>query len=225
MNMNERMYADKDLGYFANMRFELTKFIPDDVKKILDVGCASGNFGAFLKTRKEYEIWGVEPNQQSAEKAKSKLDKVIVSLFTPGMTELNGQKFDLVCFNDVLEHLVSPEEALTASKSFLNDNGYILASIPNVRYYRVILSLLRDKDFKYQKFGVMDETHLRFFTKKSMIRLFEANNYKVLAIEGINDDKLPWFKSFLLSFQSDMKYPQFAMLCKLKDEIKVHSPS
>lgn len=216
MNMNESMYANKDLGYFANRRPELLKFIPGDVKRILDVGCASGNFGAFLKTRKEYEIWGVEPDQQSAEEAKGKLDKVIVGLFNPGVSGLNGQKFDLICFNDVLEHLVDPEEALTASKGFLNDNGYILASIPNIRYYRVILSLLRDKDFKYQKFGVMDETHLRFFTKKSMIRLFETNNYEVVTIEGINDDKLPWLKSFLLSFQSDMKYPQFAMLCKLK---------
>lgn len=214
--MNDDMYANKDMGYFANTRFELLKFIPGDVNRILDVGCASGNFGAFLKTRKNYEIWGVEPNQQSAEEAKSKLDKVIIGLFSSGTAGLTGQKFDLVCFNDVLEHLVNPEDALAFSKDILKENGYILASIPNIRYYRVILSLLRDKDFKYQKFGVMDETHLRFFTQKSMIRLFETNNYEVLTIEGINDDKLPWFKSFLLSFQSDMKYPQFAMLCKLK---------
>jgi methionine biosynthesis protein MetW len=209
-------YKNKDEGYFGNNRSELVKFIPGDVKRILDVGCGAGDFGAYLKSQNSYEIWGVELDEKSSVKAQQKLDRVINSQFRSDLPEFHNQTFDLICFNDVLEHLVNPEEVLKSCKSILNENGHILASIPNIRYFRVILTLLRDKDFKYQKFGVMDETHLRFFTKKSMVRLFETNNYEVLTIEGINDDKLSWFKSFVLNFQSDMKYPQFAMLCKLK---------
>jgi 2-polyprenyl-3-methyl-5-hydroxy-6-metoxy-1,4-benzoquinol methylase len=213
----DNFYSKKDNGYFANDRSELLKFMPSGISKILDVGCGSGDFGAFLKTQNNYEIWGIEPNKSSTIIAQKKLDKVITGQFESKLTELNNQKFDLICFNDVLEHLVNPSEVLELSKQFLSEPGYVMASIPNIRYYRVILSLLRDKDFKYQSFGVMDETHLRFFTKKSMIRLFENCNFEILNIEGINEIKLPWFKSLFVNLQNDMKYPQFAMLCKLKN--------
>jgi 2-polyprenyl-3-methyl-5-hydroxy-6-metoxy-1,4-benzoquinol methylase len=210
------LYSDKDSGYFANSRPELLQFIPRNMHKVLDVGCGTGNFGALLKNRYNCEVWGIEPDERSAMIAQEKLDRVISSTFDDDISELNGQKFDLVCFNDVLEHLVAPKTALAIAKRFLAKDGYVLASIPNIRHIGVITTLLRDKDFKYQKFGVMDETHLRFFTAKSMVRLFESSGYEVLLIKGINKTSLPWLKSLLVSLQSDMQYPQFALLCKLK---------
>ena len=214
------LYAQKGTGYFANNRSELLKFIPDGVNKAFDVGCGIGNFGALLKLNKCREVWGIEPDEKSANEATRKLDKVITGIFDPDAPDFHNQKFDLICFNDVLEHLVNPAEILKQSKSLLAKNGYILASIPNLRYYSVIVSLLREKDFRYQKFGVMDETHLRFFTKNSIIRLFEENGYELITIEGINEYKVgirSLLKFTLLKFQKDMRYPQFAILCKPKD--------
>ena len=115
-----------------------------------------------------------------------------------------------------MEHLADPAVALTACKDLLTANGVIIASIPNIRWYPVILSLLRYKDFKYQEAGVMDMTHLRFFTRKSMIRLFEESGYRINKIEGINPDtsfKVFNFLNFILfNSQGDMKYPQFIVV-------------
>ncbi|HTH81500.1 MAG TPA: class I SAM-dependent methyltransferase, partial [Mucilaginibacter sp.] len=191
------------------------------ISKILDVGCGSVNFGQTLKKAGNYEVWGIEPDPKSAREADGKLDKVINDLFTDELPEFKDQKFDLISFNDVLEHLVDPAEAICCCKKLLKKQGYILASIPNVRWYPVVLSLLRYRDFKYLEAGVMDKTHLRFFTKKSMIRLFEESGYEVLIIEGINKSKFKKFNvlNFLLfNSQEDMKYPQFAMLCRLKND-------
>jgi len=139
-----------------------------------------------------------------------------------GMPELENQKFDAIFFNDVLEHLVDPEEALLACKKLLSENGRVIASIPNIRWYPVILSLLRYKDFKYELAGVMDETHLRFFTAKSMRRLFEDSGYSVLKIEGINkSNNFTFFNilNFLLfKTHEDMKYAQFVVVAQNLDD-------
>lgn len=213
------LYSSKKEEYFSYSRYELLKFIPAGINKVLDVGCGVGNFGELLKNKGTYEVWGIEPDLKSATEAQKKLDKVINDLFIVDLIELKDQKFDLICFNDVLEHLINPAEALDICRPLLSNQGYILASIPNIRWYPIILSLLRYKDFKYQEAGVMDKTHLRFFTKKSMIHLFESSGYDVLTIEGINMSDFKIFNflnALLFNTQNDMKYPQFAMLCKLK---------
>lgn len=215
------IYHDKDPSYYSYARPELLPYIPNTIKKALDVGCSSGNFGQELKNRFNCEVWGVEPNQTAAAEAGKKLDKIINNIFTDDMPELEGQKFDAIFFNDVLEHLIDPGEALAICKKILNPDGCIIASIPNIRWYPVILSLLRNKDFKYQLQGVMDKTHLRFFTSKSMRRLFEDSGYKVVTLEGIN--KTYDFKYFnalnflLFNTQNDMKYPQFVVVAKNPD--------
>jgi 2-polyprenyl-3-methyl-5-hydroxy-6-metoxy-1,4-benzoquinol methylase len=219
MNVKEDdIYKDKDSVYYSNPRPELLPFIPASIKKVLDVGCGSGSFGSALKNIYHCEAWGIEPNQEAANIAKGKLDKVINHSFSKDLPELAGEKFDAILFNDVLEHLVNPKDVLLSCKRFLNPNGHIIASIPNIRWYPAILSLLRYKDFKYQPSGVMDETHLRFFTKKSMIRLFEETGYNIIKIEGINkDNDYKYFNmlNFLLfNTQEDMKYPQFVIVAK-----------
>jgi 2-polyprenyl-3-methyl-5-hydroxy-6-metoxy-1,4-benzoquinol methylase len=217
----EDIYKDKDEIYYNNPRAELLPFIPAGIKTVLDVGCGSGNFGQALKSSYKCQVWGIEPNDEAANAAKGKLDTVIHNVFLKDLPELQGKKFDAIFFNDVLEHLINPGEALRNCKELLAPDGCIIASIPNIRWYPVVLSLLRYKDFKYQPFGVMDETHLRFFTKKSMIRLFEDQGYKVEKIEGINKNTnfppLNILNFLLFNTQEDMKYPQFAIVAKLNN--------
>jgi len=210
------IYNDKNSSYYHHCRPELIPFIPSFIKTALDIGCGSGNFGQTLKNIFNCEVWGVEPNEASAHEAEKKIDKIINQSFSGDLAELSGKKFDVIFFNDVLEHLVNPEEALLNCKSMMTEEGCIIASIPNIRWYPVILSLLRYKDFRYQVAGVMDKTHLRFFTAKSMRRLFQDTGYKVITIEGINKDsnfKLFNVLNFLLfNTQWDMKYPQFVIV-------------
>ena len=132
---------------------------------------------------------------------------------------MNGEKFDHVFFIDVLEHLENPWEILSVVKNNLEKNGKVVASIPNLRYYPVILSLLRYNDFKYVQSGVMDKTHLRFFTRKSIIRMFEESGFTVLKITPINGVKykvLRFLNILLLGRLWDMKYPQFAVVAEIK---------
>ena len=215
--MND-IYKDKNAAYYIHTRPELIPFIPKTIKSALDVGCGSGNFGSMLKNLYNCEVWGIEPNEAAAIEAATKIDKSIHNIFFNDMPELAGKKFDAIFFNDVLEHLADPGEALLACKKLLTPNGYIIASIPNMRWYPVILSLLRYKDFKYELAGVMDKTHLRFFTLKSMHRLFEDAGYKVVTAEGINKDTA--FRFFnvlnflLLNTQWDMKFKQFVIVAQ-----------
>src|SRR5581483_7255854 len=182
----EQLYEGKQDNYYFHSRPEILPYVPLTVRAALDVGCGNGAFGLSLKSQRSCKIWGIEPNKQAAEEAGKKLDKVINGLFVKDMPELAGQKFDAIFFNDVLEHLAAPEDALEYCKELLNPNGYIVASIPNMRWYPVMLSLIRNKDFKYENSGVMDKTHLRFFTFKSMQRMFEESGYRVVKLAGIN---------------------------------------
>lgn len=206
--------------YYLHTRAEILPFVPVGIKTALDIGCATGAFGTLLKEKFGCEVWGVEPDAASAKEAGKNIDHVINDLFTDNLLQLADKKFDAIFFNDVLEHLQNPEQALLSCKKLLNFNGAIIASIPNIRWYPVILSLLRYKDFKYENAGVMDRTHLRFFTKKSMIRMFEDNGYKVMMAEGINPSNFRYYKILnflLLNTQRDMNYPQFVIVARYTD--------
>lgn len=213
-------YKDKELSYYQHSRPELLPFVPVGIDSALDIGCGDGSFGQLLKQTRQCEVWGIEPNYDATVEASAKIDRIIHGMFVKDMPELSNKKFDAIFFNDVLEHLIAPEDALDICKAHLSPNGHIIASIPNIRWYPVILSLLRYKDFKYELAGVMDKTHLRFFTERSMKRLFEAQGYTVVASQGINEHTNFTFfnliNRLLLNTQDDMKYPQFVIVATLR---------
>lgn len=212
-------YKAKDSGYFSHTRPELLPFIDFEITKVLDIGCGNGSFGSMLKSKFGCTVFGIEPDKTSALQASEVLDKAINACFDENIVGLEEQQFDCIFFNDVLEHLTNPEEALALCKRYLKPSGKIIASIPNIRWYPVILALLRYKDFKYQDAGVMDKTHLRFFTEKSMVRLFENSGYNVEKIEGINKHSfkvLNFIKFFTFNLFNDMSFPQFAIVASPK---------
>lgn len=199
--------------YFRHARPEILPLVPPSVKRALDVGCAGGYFGRTLKERFGCEVWGIEPNEDAASNAKANIDHVVNDIFTD-KTDLKGQKFDVVFFNDVLEHLVDPVGALKVARTHLNDTGCVVASIPNILHFETLYKIIKERDWKYEEAGVMDKTHLRFFTKKSMIRMFEESGFRVDIIQGIN----PYFFRFIYYLNKftgnrydEFKYPQFAI--------------
>jgi 2-polyprenyl-3-methyl-5-hydroxy-6-metoxy-1,4-benzoquinol methylase len=216
----KNLYDQKDISYYSHTRTELLKYLPKDFKTVLDVGCAGGNFGQMLKELYNCEVWGIEPDEHSANIASTKLNKVINSQFNERIEISPEKKFDCIFFNDVLEHLAEPDEALLIASKFLAPGGSIIASIPNIRFYPAMISLIRHKDFKYLDAGVMDKTHLRFFTRKSMIRLFDETGYKIQTIEGINRHKFRYLEIlnfFLLKSVDDMHFPQYAIVATKND--------
>lgn len=206
--------------YYSYERKELYPFIPDTVKRSLDVGCAKGTFSERLKKEKETETWGIEMVPEVAEIAKSKLDNVLTGAFDDVCGQLPKKYFDCVFFNDVLEHMPYPDDCLMRVRDNIVSDGRIVASIPNMRYIGLLIDLVLKKDWEYKDSGIMDKTHLRFFTKKSMIRMFDKCGYEICCIEGINPISPYCLTSIVnfLTFNSieDVKYTQFVIVAKPK---------
>jgi 2-polyprenyl-3-methyl-5-hydroxy-6-metoxy-1,4-benzoquinol methylase len=203
----------KPAGYHSNEREEMLRFIPNDVRFVLEVGCGGGIFGSVVKRASGAEVWGIEIDNEAASAAKAKLDKVIIGDVRVIISNMPDRKFDCIVFNDVLEHLVDPFTILIAVKSKLTSKGVVVCSIPNIRYFPVLRRLVVNKQWKYEDWGVLDRTHLRFFTKKSIIDAFNELNYEILQLEGINGInswKFNLLNMLLLGNISDTRYMQFA---------------
>lgn len=225
MNVHERLdgqYSNKSDEYYTKPRAELLEFIPADAEFFLDVGCAEGTFGTLLKENRNCTVWGVEPTVEAAEVAKCCLDKVINDTFSADLPELYGQRFDTIFFNDVLEHMVDPETALDASKQLLSERGRVIASIPNVLYFPVMKDLIINRDWRYTESGVLDNTHLRFYTRRSIMRLFLERGFIVEKIQGINPALRLKYRiaNFLaLNYFYDWRFLQFVVVAR-----KPHTP-
>lgn len=153
---------------------------------VLDLGCSDGSFAKVLKEELNCKVWGVEVNKQTGEKAQEVCEEVIFA----DLDETNlsvvfpDQHFDVVTCLDVLEHLKDPVRILTSIKSLIGSEGYVIASIPNIAHISVRLSLLRGQ-FSYSDFGLLDKTHLKFFTKDSVYDLFEQAGYEIVSFRRV----------------------------------------
>ena len=218
-NELSKNYSAKPDGYWDTPRPEMLPFVPIECRRILEVGCGAGTFGQQLKERcSEVEVWGIEPDSQSADAAEKVLDRVIRGVFRPAMRELSDEKFDCIVFNDVLEHMADPDEALLASRQHLTTDGVVIASIPNILYFPTFYMIIKTQDWRYEDKGILDNTHLRFFTRKSIERLFKDTGYDVVRIGGINRYtywKFNLLNFFLLNKINDFRYGQFAIVAKI----------
>lgn len=221
-------YSEKRRDYFEYSRPEVLNFFPKGAKRVLDVGCGTGSFGEGVKVTQNCEVWGVEPDVEAAKAAGSRLDRVFTGFFGEEMG-LPLESFDCVCFNDVLEHMVDPAVALRYAAKLLTKEGKVLASIPNIRHFPTVWRLAVMGNWDYTERGILDKTHLRFFTAQTIIRFFEAEGFAIDRMEGINgfadmisgDTKL-WKIYRLLSLWparlvKEMRYLQFVVVARRKN--------
>jgi len=210
--------SEPDAGwYYRNPREEMFAYLPDTIRTALDIGCGCGLFGNLVRQRFGAEVWGIEIDRESGREASSRLNHVLVGDVFQMLNELPKEHFDCIILNDVLEHLVDPYSLLNKIKCLIANQGCLVCSLPNVRYYPVLKSLLFEKDFLYTDFGVLDRTHLRFFTKKSLLRMFEEQGYNVELIEGINGTKswkMEWLNRLLLGGIEDTMHQQWACVVR-----------
>jgi len=170
-------------NYYENPRNDITGLIPADARRILDVGCGTGNLGAAIKGSRggSIEVVGIEIDPDAASKAKGKLDKVIEGNVETSGLPFPGGYFDVIIYGDVLEHLIDPWGTLKKHREFLKSKGLVIASIPNVAHYRVI-KMLKKKEWRYQDAGILDSTHIRFFTIKSISRMFVEAGFSIESV-------------------------------------------
>jgi SAM-dependent methyltransferase len=168
-------------------RREMLAFLPRECRRLLDVGCNTGAFGEAVKAaRPGTEVWGIEPDPGAAERAGRLLDQVMQGYFGDRLPLPPGH-FDVIVFNDVLEHMPDPWAALHQAAPLLASGGIVVVSLPNLLHLDTLWPLVRHRDFRYEASGVRDRTHLRFFTRTSALRMFEECGYEVLSVQGINE--------------------------------------
>ena len=205
--------------YHIKERREILPFVPKTCSTLLDIGCASAEFGALVKReRQNVQVWGVEVNATVAAAAAAKIDRVITSDFASDI-DLPDNYFDVVTFNDCLEHFPDPFPPLELAKRKLKPGGTLICSLPNVRYADNMRHLIMEMDWRYEGWGVRDRTHLRFFTRKSMIRTIEEAGYAVVSIDGINESEY-YLRNFTMrvlrrlfrKWTEDMLYQQYVVV-------------
>ncbi|OBH97906.1 SAM-dependent methyltransferase [Mycobacterium sp. E2733] len=172
--------------YYRYTRQEMLPFVPTNAQRVLELGCAEGVFAAAVKELTGAEVWGIEFSAQVAERARERIDRVLVGDADAQIAELPDNYFDAVICNDVLEHLVDPLATLTQLRTKLRSGGAVVASIPNIRYAPALSKIVFRKDFPQDDQGIFDRTHLRFFTRKSMVRMFETAGFTMRRMKGIN---------------------------------------
>ena len=179
---------------YYGRRSELLQFIPQQIGDVLDVGCGAGDFFTALKSG-DFEIrslTGIEPLPDIA--AKAKLQHADACIFQGLFDEIVlNRTFDTIFFNDSLEHMVDPYKTIDIARQLLKPQGKIICSIPNFLYAPSVAKIILTRDFRYLESGIMDKTHLRFFTRKSAERLVEMAGLKLKVVAGINDYiRRPW---------------------------------
>ena len=138
--------------------------------RILDVGAAHGYLSAVLKER-GFQVTAIEANPVLAQEAAHYCDEVHVADLDGPLPPLAG-KFDFILYGDVLEHLKNPMDVLTNLDRSLAPEGRVILSLPNIANIWVRLQLLVGR-FDYQGRGILDRTHLRFFTRKTFLRFLD----------------------------------------------------
>jgi SAM-dependent methyltransferase len=221
-----QIYEKKPQEYFEDDRPEMLSLIPEGVRRVLDVGCGSGRFGELVKRGRGSEVWGVEICATACREAEGRLDRVLQGEFSDSLP-LPKNAFDAVVFNDCLEHLVDPWAALRFAEQLLTETGVVVASIPNIRHFPTLWRLVVRKEWHYTDWGILDRTHLRFFTRQTIGELFQEAGYEICELRGIRpfwsvdgDGNWSWSRYFkvlnllTLGRISDMKFLQYAVVAR-----------
>ena len=199
-------------GYYDEPRPEVSNLVPADARFVVDVGCGSGSLGRALKAaRPNLEVRGVELVPAQASIARNHLDDVHQG-GAEGPLPAHWPAPDCVIFADVLEHLYDPWQVVRQYRALLRPGGSIVASIPNVAN-RVVLRGLLSHRWDYTDFGILDRTHLRFFTRETAIEMFQDAGFSVRqvtrVVEGLGKKPLGNFVRRVINWENGIrrKYP------------------
>ncbi|KSW29254.1 bifunctional 2-polyprenyl-6-hydroxyphenol methylase/3-demethylubiquinol 3-O-methyltransferase UbiG [Cellulomonas sp. B6] len=191
-------------------------------REVLDIGCATGYLGSAL-AEQGCTVTGVEYDAEAAERAREVMSEVVVAdLERSDLTELfPGRTFDVVVLGDVLEHLMHPEQVLASAVRLLAPGGSVVVSVPNVAHGSLRLALLQGR-WDYRETGLLDRTHVRFFTRQGVADLLRAAGLRPVDVRAVvldplevevdvDADALPWAVVDWVRKQPDAYTYQFVL--------------
>ncbi|MCP4266065.1 MAG: class I SAM-dependent methyltransferase, partial [Candidatus Brocadiaceae bacterium] len=162
-------------------------------EQILEIGCGSGATGMAIKQKfPDVNYIGIDSDKEAAEIARTRLDKIIVSDIDKAPLDTFGLEkecFDLIICADILEHLYDPWKIVNDLRDYLIPDGKILASIPNVQYIEHMINVLHG-NWKYEDHGLLDATHIRFFTLNEIVKMFRGSGYDIAHCSGATNPRM-----------------------------------
>jgi hypothetical protein len=169
-----------------NVNHDLLGLVPAGVERVVEVGCSSGAMGAaFLDKNPDCEYIGIESVAEYAEVARGRVSEVVVA----DIEMMEDRSFEILfptdcwIFGDVLEHLYDPWKTLKRIQASMSGRGCVVACIPNAQHWSV-QARLNTGLFQYEDAGLLDRTHIRFFTRKTIIELFGASGLEIEEMGG-----------------------------------------
>jgi 2-polyprenyl-3-methyl-5-hydroxy-6-metoxy-1,4-benzoquinol methylase len=221
-DLKAELYRNKNEAYSSLIRWDMIRLIPTGNHKFLDVGCGAGYTLKKLKELgKANEIVGIETNEQVTKGLSDTLDRLCIGDVETIELPRTEKYLDYILFGDVLEHVINPWRVLHRYKSVLRDNGYIIASIPNIKNYNVLIRLIFFDEFQYTDAGILDSSHLRFFTKLEIVKMFKDEKLQVVDLMPIYNTKLLGKKNENTPFpdQNSRLFSYLSRLRKLKKHL------
>ncbi len=173
------MYSAKEGEYFSLERELFINAITGTNLTLLDVGCGTGALGKWFRTNRSFSVYGIEINDKAFKEAEKNLDGVIKGNIEMMELPYADESFDAIVMGDVLEHLIEPVAAVKKLLQKLKKGGQMYISVPNIRHWKEVLNLVFRDKWEYTPWGILDYTHLRFFTKRSIVALLEKNDIQV----------------------------------------------
>lgn len=167
---------------YTGPRPDILQLMPPSPKRVLDVGCSDGTLGASIKQHwPGATVVGMELSEQMGAVAAERLDQVLIGDIeaSNALAGVDGQKFDVVIFADILEHLRDPWDMLRRIRPYLTPDCVVISSIPNIRHIDTIYHLVVKGEWPYRERGIHDRTHMRFFTKKNIIDMFASEHLTI----------------------------------------------
>ncbi len=197
VNLNNPLKQNKQGSYYGFARPDVVEAIIKNnlpTGKVLEIGCAGGATGKNLKEKLSVQTYvGIEISPEAADMAKNHLDRVIVAdIENTDLASEHGLKpgeFDLLLALDVLEHLYDPWDSLAELSRYVKPGGYVVASIPNIQNITIVQDLIKG-NWQYQDAGILDATHLRFFTRETSKKIFSGAGLTIKCIEHVINPSL-----------------------------------
>lgn len=172
--------------YYSGERPEILALVPWSASHVLELGCAEGGLGLSIKRRQGARVVGLEYSSNAAQVARGRLDEVIQADIDEYAFDWPPGTFDCIVAGDVIEHLKDPWRTLDHLRRILQPNGHLIVSIPNAANLR-ILHQLATGWFNYEDAGLLDRTHLRFFTRKTFEQALMSAGFMVVLVDPIYD--------------------------------------
>jgi GT2 family glycosyltransferase/SAM-dependent methyltransferase/predicted Zn-dependent protease len=200
-NINNPLKQNKQASYYGFARPDVVEAIIKNnlpTSKVLEIGCAGGATGKNMKERLPVQSYlGIDISPEAADMAKNHLDRVIVAdVENSDLSSEHGLKpdeYDLLLALDVLEHLYDPWDSLAELSRYVKPGGYVVASIPNIQNITIVQDLIKG-NWHYQDAGILDATHLRFFTLEEAKKMFSGADLSVQSIEQVMNPALDMTK-------------------------------